>query len=97
MCQKFGYLSPEGLFRDIDAQDLAWWMAYYRARPFGDLRDDLRMQRICEAIACASWTGKGQRPTMDDFALFSSSPAQTAEDQIKIFAAITAGQAGRDK
>ncbi|MDZ4250301.1 MAG: hypothetical protein U0990_09460 [Candidatus Nanopelagicales bacterium] len=52
----------------MDSQELSWWIAYSKVRPFGNTREDMRMARLCKVMASA-WGGKGG-PAESDFLFF---------------------------
>ena len=67
LCLAFGNPSPHRFMRSIDSQDLTFWIAYFGVRPFGGIRGDMQMARVCTVLARL----KGNRNAKDsDFMLF---------------------------
>ena len=53
--------------QSIDSQDLTFWIAYFGVRPFGGIRGDMQMARMCTVLARL----KGNKQAKDvDFMLF---------------------------
>jgi hypothetical protein len=44
--------------RDMDSQELGWWLAYFQTEPIGIIREDLRFANLMSLIA-NMFKGKG--------------------------------------
>lgn len=55
--------------RRVTRHEFAYWCAYWLIEPWGEIRADYRMARICQVIA-ACHSGRGRRPKLEDFLLF---------------------------
>jgi hypothetical protein len=63
--------------RSIDSQDLTFWIAYFGVRPFGGIRGDMQMARMCTVLAKL----KGNKTAKDaDFMLFRGKGAQSGRE-----------------
>ncbi len=83
----------------MDSRDLTFWIAFFSVRPFGNVRDDMRMARICSVMA-SLWTSKGRRPREVDFMFFqegraAQSPAQIRAVCYQVHTSLTRGSGKR--
>lgn len=74
------------LLSSTSSRELAEWMAYEQLEPFGEVRGDLRMARICLAIA---QSGGAKDVKLSDFMLdftkaWREQPKLSIEQQAKV-------------
>ena len=63
-----GVLHPDRLLEELDAVQIAEWMAYFAAEPWGEERADLRMAQLCQLIANVNRDPRRTRPyKLEDF------------------------------
>jgi hypothetical protein len=91
----------EEMLQRISSRELTGWMAYYRFKPFGEERADLRSGIAASAIVNTLRNGLYKNPEMtsvDDFMPFAEkaetvelTPDEVSDKALAIFSAI-AGQ-----
>jgi len=64
----------------VDSKEIAEWQAYYKINPFGEIRDDMRMARIC-SILYNSWRGKGSQSMSESDFMFEFGKAEKTVDE----------------
>lgn len=64
---------------EVDAEEFAWWIAYYEIQPWGNDREDLRAGMI-GAVMANAWRGKrGKRIGPEDLFPNLKPPAAIAK------------------
>lgn len=66
------------MLRRIGADELAEWIEFYRLESFGEDRADLRMARVCQAVAAST----GWKTTLGQWLLFATERAGQSTAQI---------------
>lgn len=80
----------EELLRRISSQELTGWMAYYRFKPFGEERADLRSGVAASAIVNTLRAAHFKDPEMTtphDFMPFTETPELTDDERAERLAA----------
>lgn len=79
------------LKREMDSDEVGWWMAYFAVEPFGVVRDDIRTAMLA-AVICNNNPNrrKNSRPaSIEDFMLFSEKHTNRKKNVAEKFMAYT--------
>lgn len=77
--------------REIDSHEFSEWQAYFQINPFGEVRSDARMARLCALIANVNRGRRGKSFKDQDFMFqFGGKKRQTQADIAAVLDMVTA-------